>query len=488
MALSSAIKWEIRSTATANNVNGGGFKTGASGTDFSQQDAAQYALTGITTAAADAILLHASAAANMVGNVIRITGGTNFITGWYEIIGGVVGVSITLDRTCTTAAGVAGTANVGGAMSLNSTLDDDLFEAAVAGQIYYIKAGTYTLGESVASSISGGVSQPIIIEGYNATRGDTPTGTDRPLLSLAASNFGFQNNWVQKNLRFTGTATSLNTFSAACQIINCSGVNKRTSAGTVFVYGVDSVAINCEAVSYLGLGIDLGNGAIGCYVHHCGTNGIDLPHATNIATLMFNIIANCKTSAISNITAQTGLAIISNNTLYGSEDKYGIGMNLPTTATDKTFINNIIYGFVTGVAHADTQTIGYDNYNDYFNNTNDVSAAGQWQKGANDAAINPAFTNVTQILGTTGAFVAGGSKLVDTSKDFTALGVTAGVDIVHIRSGSGVTEGMAGILSISTTTNPNDTLNLDINPGTNTTADKAYSITMGHNYLPTGAI
>jgi len=49
VALSAAQILEVRSTGS--DANGGGFKAGASGTDYSQQDAAQYALTGLTTAA-----------------------------------------------------------------------------------------------------------------------------------------------------------------------------------------------------------------------------------------------------------------------------------------------------------------------------------------------------------------------------------------------------------------------------------------------------
>ena len=51
----------------------------------------------------------------MKDNIINITGGTNFTTGHYQIISVVVGVSVTVDRNCTTAAGAAGTANIGGA-------------------------------------------------------------------------------------------------------------------------------------------------------------------------------------------------------------------------------------------------------------------------------------------------------------------------------------------------------------------------------------
>lgn len=485
MALSGTTVFEIRATATANNVNGGGFNVALGGTDYTLQDAAQLAITDLTSVLASTTITSATGGFTsvMVGNLIHITSGTNFTAGWYEIVTYTDGNNVVIDRACTTGSnGSVGVAKVGGAMSLNSTLDDDLFELGLAGMIYYIKAGTYTLGENVAASVSGSASNPIKIIGYNATRGDNPTGSNRPLINMSAMSFGTQSNWDMYNIRATGTAAGVLTTNAGSKFVNCSVLNKSTTAGRVgFNYGSDSVAIDCEAVSYLGLGIDLGQLAFGCYVHHCA-NGIDLPNGTNPTTVNSNIISSCRTTAISNLTAQTGLGIITNNTLYGSEDKYGIGMNLPTGVTDKTFMNNIVYGFVTGVAHADTQSVGYDDYNDYFNNTNDVSAAGQWQKGLNDVAINPGFASLTQILGTTGRFVSGGSTLIDTSKNFSALGIVAGVDIVHIRSGTGVTEEMAGIASISTTTNPNDTLNLDINPGADVTADKVYSILLGHNF------
>ena len=51
MALSASTVWEVR-PATGSDNNGGGFVTGASGTDYSQQGTAQYALTAIASAGA----------------------------------------------------------------------------------------------------------------------------------------------------------------------------------------------------------------------------------------------------------------------------------------------------------------------------------------------------------------------------------------------------------------------------------------------------
>ncbi len=480
---------EIRSTATANNVNGGGFNAARGGTDYSQQDAAQLTNTDLTTAGAGATTVTSAGGgftSAMVGNYIHITAGTNFQASLYEIVTFTDANNVILDRTPSSgAAGSGGTFYVGGAMSLNSTLDDDLFELGVAGNIFYIKAGTYTLGESVSVTAAGGVQNPIKVIGYNATRGDTPTGTDRPLMNCAANGFAFGANWDIYNLEVTTTGSNGLVTGTGGKIINCFTINKSTTANrNAFRLNADALVLDCEGVSYFGYAMNTASGVVqGCYLHD-SKYGVDLPNGSNVFFLLNNIIASCYNSAIYDSVAQVGRGHIAGNTIYGAENKTGTGVNLITTTTDISLVNNIIYGFVTGVSHADVQSVGYDDYNDYYNNTTDVT---NWDKGANDVAVDPVFTNVGQVTGTTGAFVAGGSKLVDTSKDFTALGVVAG-DYVYIISGTGVTAGVVRITSISTTTNPNDTLNTDVNPGTNTTADKVYQITIGHNYAITGSL
>lgn len=484
MALPSTGVIEIRSTATAGNVNGGGFNSALGGTDYTLQDTAQLALTDLASTSASGWLTLTSATGGftsaMVGNYIHIASGTNFTAGWYEVTAYTDTNTVTVDRACgATADASAGVGKLGGAMSLNSTLDDDLFEIGVAGNIFYIKAGTYSLGESVSITATGSVQKPINVIGYNATRGDVPTGTNRPLLNCAANGFSLGANWDIYNVNLTSTTSNGLSTGTGGKFINCKSVNRSTTADRGGITSnADSLILFCEGVSYFGYALNSTSGvAQGCYFHD-SKYGVDLPGSTLVSFLLNNIIASCYNSAIIDSVAQTGRVHIVGNTIYGAENKTGIGVNLITTTTDISLVNNIIYGFVTGVTHADTQSVGYDDYNDYFNNTTDVT---NWTKGTNDVAVNPVFTNVGQVTGTTGAFVAGGSKLIDTSKDFTSLGVVAG-DYVYIISGTGVTAGIVGIISISTTTNPNDTLNTDVNPGTNTTADKVYQITIGNNF------
>src|SRR5687767_10192193 len=103
MALSNATVIEVRSTGAT--TNGGGFVTGASGVDYSQQDAAQYALSdGVTDGSA--VILTASAATDMIGNLVYVAGGSGTITpAWYQITAASAGVSITVDRTTGLTAG-----------------------------------------------------------------------------------------------------------------------------------------------------------------------------------------------------------------------------------------------------------------------------------------------------------------------------------------------------------------------------------------------
>lgn len=492
MALPVTGVYEIRSTADANNVNGGGFNSARGGTDYTLQDAAQLTVTDITCTAASTTISSVTGGftAAMVGNYVHLytLTGTGALPGWYEITTFTDGNNVIVDRTPTDGINniTAGTCKVGGAMSLNSTLDDDLFETAVAtngsgGNIFYIQAGTYTLGEGVSLAKAGGTQAPIKIIGYNATRGDTPTGSNRPTITAGANAFTIGSNWDVYNLIVTTTTANGFTFGASSKVINCKAINKSTTVDRAgFLSNNSGLIFNSEGISYRGRGLQT-TSAHSMYIgnwFHASKVGVNLTNTTSTTFLLNNIVSD-NINALTVSAAMTGTLQIAGNTLYGSENKTGVGIDMITGVTNVRAWNNIIYGFVTGVAHADTQTVGYDDYNDYFNNTNDVSAAGQWQKGANDAAINPAFTSVAQLTGTTAT--TSGSVLTQSGGDFST--VVDGRDYLYLVSGTGITAGYYGITAHTTTT-----VTLDKAPGTNATADKVWQVTVNHNYLPTGNI
>src|SRR5438105_2455552 len=99
MAISASFVWEVRTTGA--DTNGGGFKTGATGTDFSQQDAAQASGADLavdaTTNTKITSATHNFVAAD-VGNLIQISAGTGYTTGFYEIVS-VASNAATLDRS-----------------------------------------------------------------------------------------------------------------------------------------------------------------------------------------------------------------------------------------------------------------------------------------------------------------------------------------------------------------------------------------------------
>lgn len=123
MAIAPAMQWWIRQSG--NVANGGGFDAtvAGAGTNYADQDAPQVtfsagnanrlnAVQSSTTVTSDATPFTSA----MVGNVIRIDGGTNFVTGYYVVTTFTSSTTITVDRAPATAgAGSLGTGRLGGA-------------------------------------------------------------------------------------------------------------------------------------------------------------------------------------------------------------------------------------------------------------------------------------------------------------------------------------------------------------------------------------
>lgn len=276
MALSTSSVFEVRTAGSDNN--GGGYVTGSSGTDFSQQNASQFALTGLTTTIASATIATTSAAASMVGNMINITGGTNFTTGIYQILSVVAGTSITVDRNATTAAGLIGTGNIGGAYATPAKL---LTVCNLAGMTGWMAAGTYTITTGLTTT--GGVTAAsgfARIEGYNTARGDLSpyTGLTLPLLKLGAAvtlltdgNGGYR----FENLAFDGNSTTgqaITITGAYTTVFNSTVKNFSPAANqTVQLGGTASNLIQCELANIGGNQSAIycnGSGhIINCYVH-----------------------------------------------------------------------------------------------------------------------------------------------------------------------------------------------------------------------------
>lgn len=486
-AFTATTVWEIRSTATAANANGGGFDSALGGSDLTLNDNPSYTGSNLaSTVGTTNPCVVTSASHNFVtadqGNTIHITAGTNWTQGWYQIVSTAANAA-TLDRACGTAASISsGTFAVGGAISLGSATanqnDDSFFENGVAGNKFWIKNGTYTLGATVSLAATGSTTKPIVIEGYNSSRGDKPTGSTRPIIGTGTAAWVSAANWEYYNLQWTGTGTNVISLSASNKIGYCKLTNSSTTASRgaigVIAGGTNTFIFMNEAISYRGRALNAatsndGSTVWGNYFHDSDV-GIMTSSTTTEITYINNIIAGCVTAAIQVTGTRTGGLTISGNTIYGAENKLGIGISLATGTTNTWTFNNILYGLASGVTHADAQTVSYDNFNNYFNNTSDVT---NWTKGTNDTAVNPGFGSITQYTGATAT--TSGSVLTQAGATFPTF--VPGVDFLYLASGTGITAGVYGI-----TSNTGTTITLDIAPGTSATADKVFSVTTGHNF------
>jgi hypothetical protein len=184
VAIAATTVWEVRSGGS--DQNGGGYSSG--GTDWSQQDAAQYSVTDAVTNGTTTIT---SATANfgtdVVGNVLYIQGGTGSITaGWYQITSWTNATTIVVDRSTGLTTGTGATLKIGGALASPGMACGASGGAsgatAAAGNDIWIKSGTYTITSTsnnvsggrftVPSNSSGNTGQ---IRGYQTTRGDLGT-------------------------------------------------------------------------------------------------------------------------------------------------------------------------------------------------------------------------------------------------------------------------------------------------------------------------
>jgi hypothetical protein len=305
---------------------------------------------------------------------------------------------------------------------------------------------------------------------------------------MGSVNFtlGSQNliqNVIFKTTSALGLVGGANAVFKNVKVTNTSATASRNA---ITLSGSGNQCIQCEAISYRGNGISIISNSFynvtGCYIHDSNV-GISMSGgSTSFASITNNIIEGCVTDAFTATNSGPGI-FIGSNTLYGAENKLGIGINTTTGLVSYTVTNNIIYGFATGISDADVNFAQYGDYNDFYNNTNDVNAAANWQKGPHDIAVNPSFTNVVQRTGSTATTTAG-NHLVQSGATFQTWGITAGVDFVYIKSGTGVTAGIYGILSVDSETQ----ITVDITLTANATADKVWQITQGHNFLPTGAV
>ena len=405
--------WEFRATAGDANA-GGGFDTASGGTDYSNQNSAQLQLTDLATSGIGVTTLTSATGgftAAMVGNYIQIRSGTNLVTGFYRVTAYTDTNTVTIDRAADDGVGgvSGGSGDLGGALDILTDAFIEDVNAVIAGNTIYIKNdGTATMS-TVSTARDGTAELPITIDGYNTTRGENPTGTDRPLLAFGASTLLLGDYFFCKNIRMTGTATAVASMNISSVFINCKITNSSVSSNRIAfnLNNTFTAAISCEGISTLGIAFELNNRqatAINCYAHDSAT-GIHLDN--NDHDVLGCIIDTCTTGMLGD--DSVGITI-SGNVIYncttGLTDGVGKSYNV---------YNNIFYSNTTAISWGTEQKINIFNYNLYDDNGTDVVNV---TKGDNAVSGDPLFTNAAG-----GDFTLGtGSAALDVGFDVNGVG------------------------------------------------------------------
>lgn len=362
MALSYDLDWEIRTTG--DNTNGGAYKRTGTGTDYSQQDAAELSLTDCATASAGSTTLTSSTGgftAAMVGNTINISSGTNITAGFYEITGYTDTNTVTIDRAPDDGVGgISGaTGKVGGALAWPQ-------DGVAQYNKVWIKSGTYTLTNTTVGAANGPiylnqVSTGCSFEGYENTRGDLGTP---PVFSAGSQNPSSLTAIIYTRTQFSG-----------CHIINIKvdGVDKTRNWYGIQATDYRNTVAHCEAIncnkgffgnngrimfckaSFCVEGID-GFEAEFCIAHDC-TTGIDV----YINEVCHSLAYNCTTGFYLSGGGDAYRCIADSCTSYGIHHYASYGNSLECLSTNSA----------TGIFFQGTALSSYRNYH-YNNTTNEA--------------------------------------------------------------------------------------------------------------------
>lgn len=269
MALPSATVWEVRPGVGSDN-NGGGFVAGSSGTDFSQQNSAQYTFTDLASVSS---LVVSSASHNFVaadvGNLIHITAGTGFTTGFYQIVS-VAANQATLDRSPGTG-GVGGTYAVGGALATIATVNANW---TASNQCWVKASGSYTVTAALTFTLDSHLAPgiPASIIGYTSSRGDGGQFTwTTSTNSIDLIDFNQAANVLLQNIIFTSTAGTPGNgiFSGASGSNDAVGVLVINCKFSGFLVGIDGNFVSKWAFA----GLSVVNSRVTACTSHGVRNG-----------------------------------------------------------------------------------------------------------------------------------------------------------------------------------------------------------------------
>lgn len=416
MAINPTAIWRVRPSGS--NANGGGYDPGIAspGTDYSQQNAAQVTFDGVTITASTAgvsdtiTITGYTPAATDVANAVQISGGVNFIVGFYYIVSTGVG-TWTLDRNCTTGAGSAMTGAMGGGWADFWTNVTTGKAALVPGNTVYI-LGSGTPNPSAYSydyvptiniaSVFGDYSTNGYITyandpstpGYKAPP-DTTGGMPCIQYGNGSNNHLFLNPGQIKLMGLycvsnTGAYVifSGNPFETmfGC-VVDQHGDNAGLFGGGGWIEGCEvfsSIAPGSPTANYavdFSINSQGGNLVVNCNIHDTCGPGI---FSGRTAMISRNIIAKCRGIGISVQSDSLDSMTVSGNTIDGNT---GGGLLIQNSADHLALVqcwNNLItnhtgagtYGISVGAGTAavNDKLKAFFDYNSFYNNSANYNA------------------------------------------------------------------------------------------------------------------
>lgn len=277
--------WEVRSDG--DDANGGAFKTGASGTDYSQQASPHVTIDGATitavvhTTTTQLNITGYTVAAGDVGNVVNINGGTA-TAGRYEITAvDTVNNRWTLDRSAGTSTQTA-TGRMGGCVKFLSAILLTGGTGVVFRNTVWCKAGVVTLTTSTPGPggpvnwTAGGVA----VKTYTTTRGDgvgyyeLNAGAITNITLLTLNTYS---GWFERIIANGNSGTGVNGFNG--------------SGGQRADHLIECIAKNCNASSttYGFSSFSTGLGLYKCSAQNCGRGFYLCSHACYCCEAVNNV-------------------------------------------------------------------------------------------------------------------------------------------------------------------------------------------------------
>lgn len=408
MAISPVVDWIVRPSGSTDN--GGGFKVGASGTDYSDQDSAQASYTTLAMASTGTTLTSTAefgtVGSAIVGNVIKITGGTNFTTGWYEVTGYTDTNTITIDRNATNgSAASSGTGNMGGALHIDNLHSSAFMESTdvwnFAGDdniTVYIKTGTHTVTDSLNPgqlvTTTTGHDKWQVIRGFDTTKGEAVEGATRPLINKGDNDtYWNTNNVALLDCRFAAAVSETIRAGSYWSVRNCSFTNTLAS-GTTYAFRSNgegtflSCEFTCDASAN---GFGLSNNNLGltakCYFKNCKGD------ATERGVVVDCIFDGCGVGFDANIARSYCI-----NSIF-----YSCTTGVQMAADRTSAINCIFSDCTTGISVTTNNAAQFPiEPNLFYNNTNNFATGDddhiRYSSGTNtwtNKTADPSFENAS---------------------------------------------------------------------------------------------